>query len=118
MDAVTKEDNQMPLYLLQGSYSPQAWAALAKNPEDREQALRGLVERAGGRFHNLYYCFGENDVVGIMEAQDPQTAAAVSIAITSAGHLKSLQTTVLMTVKEAMDAMKKAGKLNYQGPKG
>jgi uncharacterized protein with GYD domain len=108
----------MALFLIQGSYTPQAWAALAKNPEDREQAIRGLVERAGGRFQNLYYCFGDKDVVGILEAPDSQTAAAISIAVTSAGHLKSLQTTVLMTSKEAMDAMKKAGKLTYQAPKG
>jgi len=108
----------MPLYLIQGSYTPQAWAALAKNPEDREQAVKTLVERAGGRFQTLYYAFGEHDVIGTMEAPDAQTAAAISIAITSAGHLKSVQTTVLMTVKEAMDAMKKAGKLAYQPPKG
>jgi uncharacterized protein with GYD domain len=108
----------MSLYLIQGSYTPQAWANLCKNPEDREQALRGLLERAGGRLLSLYYCFGEQDVVGIMEAPDAATAAAVSIAVTSAGHVKSVQTTVLMTVKEAVEAMKKAGKLSYQPPKG
>jgi len=108
----------MSLFLIQGSYTPQAWATLAKNPEDREQAIRGLVERAGGKFHNLYYCFGEHDVVGIFEAPDAATAAALSIAVTSAGHLKSVQTTVLMTMKEAMEAMRKAGKLSYQPPKG
>ncbi len=68
----------MSLFLIQASYTPQAWANLAKNPEDREQVIRGLVERAGGRFQNLYYCFGEHDVVGILEAPDPATAASVS----------------------------------------
>ncbi len=54
----------------------------------------------------------------IMDVPDAATAASVSIAATSAGHLKSVQTTVLMTVKEAMEAMRKAGKLSYQPPKG
>ena len=108
----------MSLYLLQASYTPQAWANLAKSPEDREQAIRGLLERAGGKFHSLYYCFGEHDLVVIMEAPDAATAASVSIAATAAGHLKSVQTTVLMTVKESMEAMRKAGKLTYQAPKG
>jgi uncharacterized protein with GYD domain len=108
----------MPVYLIQGSYTPQTWGALARNPEDREQAVKTLVERAGGRFQALYYAFGEYDVIGIMEAPDSQTAAAISIAITSAGHLKSVQTTVLLTIKEAVDAMKMAGKLTYQPPKG
>ncbi len=100
------------------AHTPQAWANLARNPEDREQAIRGLLERAGGKFHSLYYCFGEHDLVVLMEAPDAATAAAVSIAATAAGHLKSVQTTVLMTVKESMEAMRKAGKLTYQAPKG
>jgi uncharacterized protein with GYD domain len=81
-------------------------------------AVRGLIERAGGRFQSLHFCFGEHDVVLMYEAPDAATAASISIAATAAGHLKSIQTTALMTVKEAMEAMKKAGKLSYQAPKG
>ena len=39
----------MPRYLLQAAYTPQAWAALTRNPENRAQGLGRLVENLGGR---------------------------------------------------------------------
>src|SRR5260370_10300622 len=44
--ARTKEDRTMALYMLQAAYTPQAWAAMASKPEDREQAARALTERS------------------------------------------------------------------------
>jgi uncharacterized protein with GYD domain len=108
----------MALFMIQASYTPQAWAAMAKNPENREQALKTLCEKAGGKCHNLYFAFGEHDVIGIIEAPDAKTMAAISIAANSAGHLRACATTPLMTSTEGMEMMKKAGSLGYQAPKG
>jgi uncharacterized protein with GYD domain len=91
---------------------------MAKNPEDREVAVRGLVERAGGRLHNLYFCLGAQDIVVIFEAPDSKTAAAIAVAGCVPGHLKSGQTTELLTAADSVQIMKKAGTLAYQGPKG
>ena len=34
----------MPHYMTQFTYTSDAWAALAKNPQNREEVLRALVE--------------------------------------------------------------------------
>ena len=33
-------------------------AAMVKNPEDRSQAIRPMVEGAGGRLHDVFFCQG------------------------------------------------------------
>ena len=70
----------MPLYMTQFAYTPQAWAALTKKPENREDALRALMEKFGSRLVSFYNCFGEYDGVVIYEAPDETTAAAASEA--------------------------------------
>ena len=39
----------MPFYMTQFSYTPEAWAALSQNPEDRSAAVREAAESMGGR---------------------------------------------------------------------
>ena len=106
----------MPLYMTQFAYTPQAWAALTKKPENREEAFRGLVQKLGGRVVSLYNCFGEYDVVAIFEAPDETTAAATILAAVSPGHLKASKTTTLMTTEQMMEAMRKAGAQTYRAP--
>jgi uncharacterized protein with GYD domain len=55
----------MPLYMIQAAYTPEAWAALTRTPEDRTQVFRTLAERVGARLVSAYFCFGEYDVVNI-----------------------------------------------------
>ena len=42
--------------------------------------------------------------------------AAVALAIGAGGALSSLETTVLLTVDETMDALRKAGQVRYRAP--
>lgn len=106
----------MPHYLIQASYTPQALAALAKNPEDREKGARALIEGLGGRMHSFFYAQGEYDVIGIMEAPDAETANAFALAVISPGHLKSCRTTPLFTMQETLRAMRRAGEAAYRAP--
>lgn len=108
----------MALYMIQAAYTPQALAALAKKPEDREQGARALVERAGGKLLSFYYCLGDYDVTGVYEAPDLTTATAISLALSSPGHLKAFKTTPLLTSAEGQEGMRKAGSLVYRGPTG
>jgi len=107
----------MPAYMTQFSYTHDAWVALMKNPADRSIPIRKLVEQMGGKFFALYYTFGEFDGMIIYEAPDEATAAAVVLAAGGAGHLSKVQTTVLLTVEETMEAMRKAGSVSYPAPK-
>jgi uncharacterized protein with GYD domain len=98
----------MALYMHQFTYTPEAWAALTKKPQDRSIPIKQLAERLGGRLVGLYYCFGEYDGIVLFEAPDDISASAASLAASSAGHIKSIRTTRLYSVQEMMEAMHKA----------
>lgn len=108
----------MPLYMSQFAYTSQAWAALTKHPEDRAEVLAAAAARMGAKIHSLHYCFGEYDGVVMLEAPDETTAMSVLLAVISAGHVKAIKTTVLISPRDAMDAMRKAGAAIYPAPKG
>jgi uncharacterized protein with GYD domain len=102
--------------MVQFAYTSQTWSTLAKNPQDRSQLLSHLAEQLGGRLLDFYYCFGEFDGVLIMEMPDDTATAAAVLAAIGAGHLRANLTTKLMTVPEAMEAMRKAGSLGFAAP--
>ncbi len=106
----------MATYMTQFSYTAEAWAALAKNPADRREGIRKLFEAVGGRLIELYYAFGDYDGVLLFEAPDDASAAAGLIAAIGAGHLKSNHTTKLLTVDEALQALRKAKDLKFRSP--
>jgi uncharacterized protein with GYD domain len=106
----------MPLYLSRFSYTPETWAKLIRNPEDRRLAAQSYIESVGGKLHGFWYAFGANDGYNLWEAPDNVSMAAVALAITGGGALSDFDTTVLLTVEEAMAAMSKAGQVRYRAP--
>ena len=106
----------MALYMTQYALTPEAWAALAKKPEDRSVQLKTVMEKLGGRLLGFYYCFGEYDGVVISEMPDNFSQMTVLLAVIAPGHMKSCKTTVLMTLEDAMKAMKSAGEIAYKPP--
>ena len=99
----------MALYMLEAAYTPEAWAKMVRNPEDRREAVRPMLEKAGCKLVAMYFAFGKFDVITLIDAPDATTAAAVAITAAGAGHLRATRTTALLSVEEAMAAMKKAG---------
>ena len=77
-------------YLVQFTYTPEAWAAQLKHPANRVEAVRPLVERLGAHFEATYLAFGEYDVVLIIEAPDNVRAAAIALAFTAGGAVKAI----------------------------
>jgi uncharacterized protein with GYD domain len=106
----------MPLYLTRFSYTPETWARLVNNPEDRSQAARSYIESVGGKLHGFWYAFGTHDGYSVWEAPDNVSMAAVSLAITGGGALSSFETTVLLTVDETLEALRSAGQIQYRPP--
>jgi uncharacterized protein with GYD domain len=84
----------MPFYLTRFSYTPATWARLIKNLEDRR----------------------EHDAYALYEAPDTVSIAAMALAINSGGALSSYQTIPLLTVEEALAAMRKAAEITYRPP--
>src|ERR687897_723655 len=87
----------MPLYLSRFSYTPETWARLIRNPEDRRQAAQAYIESVGGKLHGFWYAFGTHDGYNLWEAPDNVSMAAVALALSGGGALSSLETTVLLT---------------------
>jgi uncharacterized protein with GYD domain len=106
----------MPLYLSRFSYTPETWARLVAKPEDRRVAAKAYIESVGGKLHGFWYAFGTHDGYSVWEAPDNVSMAAVALAISGGGALGSFETTVLLTVDETMEAMRKAGEIRYRAP--
>ena len=106
----------MPLYLTKFSYTPETWSRLVKNPEDRRLAAQQYIESVGGKLHGFWYGFGSHDGYNLWEAPDNVSMAAVAIAIGGGGALSSIDTTVLLTVDETLEALQKAQQLKYKAP--
>jgi uncharacterized protein with GYD domain len=104
----------MPNYLHQVSYTPEAWARLVANPQDRIEAVRGPIEKLGGRINTAFFAFGEYDVIVLTEMPDNVSAAAIAIAFAAGGSIKNEKTTPLMTAAEALEALKKAATTGYR----
>lgn len=104
----------MPRYLFQASYSVEGTKGLLKDGGSKrravvEQMIRGL----GGKMEVFYFAFGKDDVVGIAEAPDNVTIAAVSLAVGASGAAR-VKTTVLLTPEEMDQATKKT--VSYRPP--
>jgi uncharacterized protein with GYD domain len=106
----------MPVYLSRFSYSQNAKKAMLSQPEDRSTAARELAESVGGKLLGFWFAFGEFDGVFLMEADDSAAAAAVAMAVGASGALSEIETTVLLDMDEAQDAMRKAAAATYRPP--
>ncbi len=99
----------MPLYMYQGAYTPESWAAQITNPQNRVETVgRQVCEAAGGELVGAWLCFGDYDFVIIADVPNNESMAAIALAAAAGGAIKASKTTVLMTAKDGVGALKKA----------
>lgn len=106
----------MATYLIQVAYTPEAWANLVRNPQDRSAAVQPAAERLGGKLISAWGSFGEYDTVVIVEMPDNVSAAALAVAFAAGGALKACKTTPLLSTAELHTVMQKAGQSGYRPP--
>ena len=106
----------MSLYLSRFSYTPETWARMIGNPEDRRAAAESYIESVGGTLHGFWYAFGEHDGYTLWEAPDNVSMAAVALALSGGGAISALETTVLLSVDETLDALRKVEGVGYRAP--
>ena len=108
----------MPLYMAQFAYTPQAWTALIRAPQDRAAASDTLVRHFGGRLIGLYYTPGaEYDGFALFEAPDDAAAAAAEIADVALGHLRSNRLLRVLSAEEMRAALQQAATAPDIAPK-
>src|SRR3954469_5465854 len=105
--------------MAQFSYTPEAWAALLRVPQDRAAASESLVQQLGGRLVGLYYTPGaEYDGFALFEAPDDAAAAAVEIADIALGHLRHNRLLRVLSSEEMHTALCQAATAPNIAPKG
>ena len=78
-------------FVVLGKYTAAGLGGFAQNPNDDRKAVIGaMMEKAGGKMHNLWLTRGEYDAVVIGEAPDFETVAAIKIMVLASGAMSEL----------------------------
>lgn len=100
----------MPFYMQRFKYGANSLKALVDKPNDRRESAKRIVEAHGGKLREYFLAFGEYDVLVIAEYPDHAAATAVSMTVGASGAFSGGETTPLVTMEEAVAAMKRANK--------
>ena len=106
----------MRLHLVKFSYTPETWAAMLQNPEDRREVLAARIFGAGGRLDGFWYSNGEADGYALVEWPDHVAEASVLAAIKASGSFRFLESTQLLTMDEMLQALQAAHNFAYASP--
>jgi uncharacterized protein with GYD domain len=106
----------VPLYLGRFKYSAEAIKAMVENPHDRGAVAAEAAESLGCQLHGIWWAFGEHDGVFLLEAPDNVAVVALAMAVGASGQI-STETTALLDMNEAQDAMRRAANANFRAPR-
>lgn len=98
----------MARYLAQVAYTNASWKTQVESPRDPIERVQPLAQELGGRIHQMYYCFGEHDLIAICEFPDDEAMAAFALAVAAGGACRSFSTTKLLDVQSGLTAMRRA----------
>jgi uncharacterized protein with GYD domain len=107
----------MPRLITRGRLTQDYAKRLVGNPEDREPAVRKLVEASGGKLISFYFTTGESDFMLITEGESESTIAAL-LATAATGMVSDVTTVRAWTGAEFKAVADKAAKLTdaYRPP--
>ena len=109
----------MALYMLMGTYSPDAMKAIFDTGSDREAAAGQAVEAAGGKLLGFYGMFGqEHQVAAIVDMPGPAEYIAVVATAVLSGTIASWKTIPLYTSADVVKASTVAAQVRsaYKAP--
>jgi uncharacterized protein with GYD domain len=98
----------MAKYLVQVGYTAEAWAALGRGPHEVMERVQSSAEALGGSVESLFFCFGDYDLVGLVDFPDARGVASWSMAVSSGGDVRACRTTTLLSVEEGLQALGRA----------
>ena len=79
-------------------------------PEDREPAVRKLIEGAGGKLVNFYFTTGDADFLLVAETNEAESLIAALLATAAAGMISDVTTSRAWTAGEFKVVAEKASK--------
>lgn len=104
-------EEKMPLFITYASYSHAGVKGLVNKPQDRSEAVKAVIEKAGGKLVALYNTTGSNDVVLVSELPDGSDAVAVGMAVAASGALSRIETVRAWTPSEFKGVAEKAARV-------
>ncbi|MFH8802291.1 GYD domain-containing protein [Streptomyces sp. NPDC017936] len=97
----------MPKFLIQASYTPEGTKGLLREgASGRRAAVEQVVGDLGGTVEAMYFAFGEDDIVLLLDFPDPVSMAAVSLTVKASGALRT-RATPLLTPDEIDEAARR-----------
>ncbi len=98
----------MGVYITQGNYTEQAMKGMVDNPEDRKNAVAGLMDSVGATLLQYYVTTGEYDFLVITEGDSMTDLVAGLMIAGSTGGVTNMKTFQALTTQDAKAAMEKA----------
>ncbi len=98
----------MAKYFVQVGYAAEAWAAMSRGPQRVVERVQASAEALGGSIESLYFCFGDYDLMGIVDFPDSRGVAAWSMAVSAGGDVRAFKTTTLLSIDEGLHALGRA----------
>jgi uncharacterized protein with GYD domain len=108
----------MPLYLIRARQTPETWQRMIDNPEDRRIVSKQNEHVHDGKFHGMWYGFGDYDVYALIESPNNVAAAGFLAKQRAAGAFSEVSTVCLMSVDEMLQALERAKRIDYAPPGG
>ncbi|MEU6080123.1 GYD domain-containing protein [Streptomyces sp. NPDC047108] len=104
----------MPKFLIQASYTPEGTKGLLREgASGRRAAVDQVVTGLGGTVEAVYFAFGEDDIVLIVDFPDAVSMAAVSLTVKASGALRT-RATPLLTVDQIDEATRR--QVSFRAP--
>ena len=101
----------MTRLVTRGRFTHEYAKGLLAAPEDREPAVRKLIEEAGGKVISFYHTTGESDFLLISEANETEGIIAALIATAAAGMISDVSTSRAWTGAEFKAVADRAAKV-------
>ncbi|WP_460107126.1 GYD domain-containing protein [Streptomyces sp. YKOK-J1] len=97
----------MPKFLIQATYTAEGTKGLLdEGGSGRRAAVEQVVTGLGGGVEAMYFAFGADDIVIVVDFPDAVSMAAVSLAVKASGALLT-RATPLLTVEEIDEAARR-----------
>ncbi|MFF2367153.1 GYD domain-containing protein [Streptomyces sp. NPDC058122] len=97
----------MPKFLIQARYTPEgAKGVLKEGASGRRAAVEHVVAGLGGTVEAMYFSFGEDDFVCVLDFPDAVSMAAVSLSVKASEALHT-RATPLLTLDEIDEAVRR-----------
>ena|SRR3974390_3484482 len=98
--------------ITRGRFSQDYAKRLLAAPEDREPAVRKLIEAAGGKVIGFYFTTGDADFLLITEADEAESIIAALMAVAETGMISDVTTSRAWTGGEFKAVAAKASKVS------